>query len=134
MKYCVHCGNELLEEAVICPKCGCQTADKPIATKARKSVGKRWVFDLLTMINAIVVGTILVLANILTIWASWTAGFVFNIIGIIFSMSLIAMTIVSFVLGEKRPEQRNSFIGSIVISSCVFIDFFVWMLLVASAL
>ncbi len=24
MKYCSHCGNELLDEAVICPKCGCQ--------------------------------------------------------------------------------------------------------------
>ena len=23
MKYCVKCGNELLDEAVICPKCGC---------------------------------------------------------------------------------------------------------------
>lgn len=25
MKYCAHCGNELLDEAVICPKCGCPT-------------------------------------------------------------------------------------------------------------
>jgi len=25
MKYCTHCGNELLDEAVICPKCGCPT-------------------------------------------------------------------------------------------------------------
>ncbi len=24
MKYCAHCGNELLDEAVICPKCGCR--------------------------------------------------------------------------------------------------------------
>lgn len=24
MKYCSHCGNELLDQAVICPKCGCQ--------------------------------------------------------------------------------------------------------------
>ena len=24
MKYCVHCGNELLDDAVICPKCGCR--------------------------------------------------------------------------------------------------------------
>jgi len=23
MKYCSHCGNELLDEAIICPKCGC---------------------------------------------------------------------------------------------------------------
>ncbi len=23
MKFCTHCGNELAEEAVVCPKCGC---------------------------------------------------------------------------------------------------------------
>jgi len=27
MKFCTHCGNELAEEAVICPKCGCAVAD-----------------------------------------------------------------------------------------------------------
>ena len=27
MKYCTHCGAELLDEAVICPKCGCWTND-----------------------------------------------------------------------------------------------------------
>lgn len=25
MKYCTYCGNELLDEAIICPKCGCPT-------------------------------------------------------------------------------------------------------------
>lgn len=28
MKYCTHCGNELLDDAVICPKCGCPVADE----------------------------------------------------------------------------------------------------------
>lgn len=23
MKYCSHCGSELLDDAVVCPKCGC---------------------------------------------------------------------------------------------------------------
>lgn len=26
MKYCTHCANELLDEAVVCPKCGCPVA------------------------------------------------------------------------------------------------------------
>ena len=25
MKYCQKCGNEIMDEAVICPKCGCAT-------------------------------------------------------------------------------------------------------------
>ncbi len=32
MKYCSHCGNQLLDEAEICPKCGCRVAN-PKAVK-----------------------------------------------------------------------------------------------------
>lgn len=33
MKYCTKCGNELMDEAVICPKCGCLCAEnRPITT------------------------------------------------------------------------------------------------------
>ena len=27
MKYCSHCGNELVDEAIICPKCGCSAGN-----------------------------------------------------------------------------------------------------------
>ncbi len=30
MKYCTKCGNELMDEAVICPKCGCDTGYRNI--------------------------------------------------------------------------------------------------------
>lgn len=28
MKYCSHCGNEVVDEAFVCPKCGCQVYSK----------------------------------------------------------------------------------------------------------
>lgn len=28
MKYCIHCGKEILEAAIICPHCGCAVASK----------------------------------------------------------------------------------------------------------
>ena len=28
MKYCEKCGNQLLDEAIMCPKCGCAVAGK----------------------------------------------------------------------------------------------------------
>lgn len=28
MKYCQHCGNELVDEAIVCPKCGCSVDKK----------------------------------------------------------------------------------------------------------
>lgn len=43
MKYCVHCGKELLDEAVICPGCGCETGYRRLAP-ARKT--DYWVADL----------------------------------------------------------------------------------------
>lgn len=33
MKYCVHCGSELFDEAIVCPKCGCPAT--PLDTKAK---------------------------------------------------------------------------------------------------
>ncbi len=30
MKYCTKCGNELVDEAVVCPKCGCAAETKAI--------------------------------------------------------------------------------------------------------
>lgn len=33
MKYCSHCGAELLDEAVICPKCGCPVETVPAKTE-----------------------------------------------------------------------------------------------------
>lgn len=29
MKYCSHCGHEVVEEAVVCPSCGCQVGEVP---------------------------------------------------------------------------------------------------------
>lgn len=29
MKYCVHCGKELLDDAVVCPNCGCPVPSQP---------------------------------------------------------------------------------------------------------
>lgn len=36
MKYCTKCGNELLDDAVICPKCGCavEGAKNPVAVNS----------------------------------------------------------------------------------------------------
>ena len=40
MKYCIHCGNELLDEAIICPKCGCSvnyTTKKTVVNNGAKT-------------------------------------------------------------------------------------------------
>lgn len=35
MKYCSKCGNELLDEAVMCPKCGCMVENRAEENKTK---------------------------------------------------------------------------------------------------
>ena len=35
MKYCTHCGSEIMDEAAICPKCGCPTENYRTAPAQR---------------------------------------------------------------------------------------------------
>lgn len=37
MKYCSHCGNELFEQSVVCPKCGCQVRDFNFGANTQQS-------------------------------------------------------------------------------------------------
>lgn len=36
MKYCVHCGNQIHEEAVVCVKCGRSVAPPPVPTPVKQ--------------------------------------------------------------------------------------------------
>ena len=53
MKFCSHCGKELRNEAVICPKCGCKTG-----YKHRDSSNQGQVLSLASFIFMIIVSII----------------------------------------------------------------------------
>ena len=38
MKYCTHCGNEVVDEAVICPSCGCKVDSTNVAKSDDRNV------------------------------------------------------------------------------------------------
>ncbi len=42
MKYCKHCGAEVADEAVICPKCGCSLTNENPLTTAKSKSDKDW--------------------------------------------------------------------------------------------
>lgn len=47
MKYCSYCGKEILEQAVICPHCGCPVDSRSHNRSAFGGEGKDWLTTLL---------------------------------------------------------------------------------------
>lgn len=39
MKYCSHCGNEVMDEAEICPKCGCRLSEAKVVSTPKEPAG-----------------------------------------------------------------------------------------------
>ena len=61
MKYCSKCGNEVVDEAVMCPKCGCSLGNN---TPKKAPAGNQGI-----NVKGLVLGLVLILVGIL--------GFVF---------------------------------------------------------
>lgn len=38
MKYCSHCGNEVVDDAVVCPKCGCKIESRDDSSEPESNV------------------------------------------------------------------------------------------------
>ncbi|MBQ7045910.1 MAG: zinc-ribbon domain-containing protein [Clostridia bacterium] len=60
MKYCQKCGNELLDEAVMCPKCGCTVEGKQ-PTKEQKEKSKNQAIGAILIIAAVAIVVVTVL-------------------------------------------------------------------------
>ncbi|MBR6050061.1 MAG: zinc-ribbon domain-containing protein [Clostridia bacterium] len=63
MKYCTHCGNQLDDAAVICPKCGCavdgqKTAE--VANGEKKFTGLQLAAFILMIISTVSIGWMLI--------------------------------------------------------------------------
>ena len=67
MKYCTHCGKELLDEAVICVHCGCSV--KSITVKDERKISKferhrkLWISILSVLFSGFAVAIILILTS-----------------------------------------------------------------------
>ena len=54
MKYCAKCGNELLDEAVVCPKCGCAVEGVKNPVTAGNPSGLKTVANVFMIIGCVV--------------------------------------------------------------------------------
>ncbi|MCH5151434.1 MAG: DUF4190 domain-containing protein [Clostridiales bacterium] len=113
MKYCGHCGSELLDEAVVCPKCGCWTNDNPATTVTQK---------LKTNVCALI-GFILSLVS-LVIFVNFFG--MASIAGLV--CSIVGLKEVKSIKGQRGKEFA---ITGIVIGACTSLfGFFYWMTLI----
>ena len=78
MKYCPHCGKEVLDEAVICPNCGCRTDYTAEASKTQSSRNKvlGTIAKILMLIQTISCGIAAIGMIITSIVLSITGGIV----------------------------------------------------------
>ncbi len=85
MKYCTHCGKELLDEAVICVGCGCAVAGQNIQTAKSQQIDSTTLINTLSQrvnTNAIiwlVIGILQIIGGIFINWFLLIVG-VLNII------------------------------------------------------
>lgn len=85
MKYCTHCGKELLDEAVICVGCGCAVADQQAQSAYSATIDSNVLLNALSQrlntngIIWLVIGILQILGGIFINWFLLIVG-VLNII------------------------------------------------------
>lgn len=109
--FCSKCGNEILDEAVICPKCGCETAVKKAEKKEpdEPKTGMGILFALLLGLIGLVIGLCLYKENTIarkTFLKAWgiTYGVFVVIAIIIFAVSMAN-------LNSAINDLNNSYYG-----------------------
>ena len=62
MKYCQKCGKEIMDEAVVCPSCGCSVANSEIKNVRKASTFKRnrilWIIILSVLFVIFAIATV----------------------------------------------------------------------------
>jgi len=119
MKYCSKCGNELMDEAVICTKCGCMiesSTNKVVLEKSAQSVTESS-NDNTNAVISLIMGIVSVIFAFIFIWtlADGYGGIAFIGNGVLLS------TIIGMYLGLKAKLSNKNTMGMIgfILSSAI---------------
>ncbi len=122
MKYCSHCGSELDDEAVMCPKCGCAVANSGFVTSKSTSNTARSNWD-----ACAIVGFVLsIVSCVLSI---------FNIFGVISLGGMIVSIMGAVRTSGKRLRGSGLAVAGICVGAIAFLFWFAfWTLAVIGIL
>lgn len=100
MKYCTHCGGELLDEAVMCPKCGCAVGRSVNAAEVRHSDSRNvlCIIGFALSFFSSIVGLILSIIGRKQVTQSGEKGKDLATAGIVISSVRLALIVVYFIL------------------------------------
>lgn len=131
------CGAEIMDEAIICPKCGYETSRNTNISEKEKSkneFGKKELFDLLLMICFLISGMLLVVSTAITIWVSICASFILNLLNLIFVIPAIVFSILSFVYRDKTTLDKYKLTSFLCISIFFSIQLLMWIAMVLTVI
>ena len=98
MKYCKSCGAELVDDAVVCPKCGVATTEIKAAPTKHNTIG------LISFICAIV-GIILSFIQAIPSW-----------ITSILNLAAFILGIIGIVQAKKKNEKKGFAVAGLILS------------------
>ncbi len=126
MKYCKHCGAELLDEAVICPKCGCPTGDTntvaatTVPTNAIAAPKPGLTVSIIGFVIAVVMTIFAWLLSTLSLYLLGTPVLVLGIIGIVYAARSL-----KFAKTKKGSVSLGLSIASLALLVLDFLTLFV---------
>ena len=108
MKYCTHCGAEILEEAVICTKCGCW-----VEQKNQQGVSPlRGAVQNAKLNVCAIVGFILSMASIV---------FVVNFMGFLALAGMIVSVVGLTQIKNAEQKGKGYAVAGIIVGACLFL-------------
>ena len=119
MKYCTKCGNEMVDDAVICTKCGCMVEQKQNnisdSSKQDQVIVKKESNDDTNGTIVLLMGILSILFTFLHIW-TFVDGY-----GIAYSaFGVVATSLLGICIGFKGKKNGATIAGIIMSIFCAF--------------
>ena len=120
MKYCVHCGAQIKDEALICPKCGCPTP-KYKQSKKKTPIARLYIVFAIAILATIVANVMGVVPASIDAYANATT-IIYDIISL-FALAAIVGMAVTIMVNLKEDNFQISMSLFIFIGALLFIAF-----------
>lgn len=117
-----------MDEAVVCPHCGC-----PVENDSKK-VATSKINGLIVAKTSLFAFNILIVmfVTIFTIWVNYLTGMIFSIIGLVAVLAYGIIAVFDYLKNERGTDRAPILIGEIAALLFLLVNHICWIVLVAS--